>query len=217
MLEVLKIALPSCITGLLTFLITRYQCQKKVPLEKMEKAYNKVYFPIYQLIKIEQIEREVIITKSEEYLDKYVKYVDRSTLLAFKVFNEATSDSEKKKAYYNYESNIINFNIKLRRQLGYLEPNVLNMYTYASKADKRIINILFSMSIFYISGILQSFITKKIIKESILFIAVVALFVLVYELAVVFIIFISGRIKRICRWLKSKRKNEKKTEEQNKK
>lgn len=213
MLEVLEIILPSCITGLLTFLITRYQCQKKVPLEKMDKAYNKVYFPIYQLIKNEQIGREEIITKSEEYLNKYIKYVDRSTLLAFKVFNKAIGESEKKKTYNNYESNIINFNSKLRRQLGYLEPNVLNMYTYSSKADKRIINILFAMSTFYISAILISFITNKIITNIITIVAAFALLALVYELAVIIIVFIGKLIKQGYLWLMKKRKNEKKTEE----
>lgn len=195
MMEVLNVILPPVITGILTFLITKYQCQKKVPLEKMEKAYNKVYFPIYQLIRNESNEREEIIKTSEEYLNKYIKYVDRSTLLAFKVLINASGEREKNTAYGNYESNIINFNSKLRRQLGYLEPNVLNMYTYSSKSDQRMLRVFLEISIFYILIVLYSLIKNENISSIIFAIYIFIFLVLICELILFLVAFIVKRIK----------------------
>lgn len=49
-LELSKIILPAIITGLFTFFITKYTYNKNRPLDKMEIAYNRVYYPLYQII-----------------------------------------------------------------------------------------------------------------------------------------------------------------------
>lgn len=49
--DIIKIILPSIITGIFTFLITRYNYNKNIPLDKLEIAYNRVYYPLFRLIK----------------------------------------------------------------------------------------------------------------------------------------------------------------------
>lgn len=48
--DVLKIILPAITTGLFTFLITKYTYNKNKPLDKMEKAYDEIYYPLYKII-----------------------------------------------------------------------------------------------------------------------------------------------------------------------
>ncbi len=73
------------ITGIITFLITKYEYHRNVPLEKMEVAYNRIYFPLFQLIRNEK-DVSKIVKQSEQYFQKYNKYVDSSTLIAFSLF-----------------------------------------------------------------------------------------------------------------------------------
>lgn len=49
-IEILKAVLPVIITGIITFLITKYSYHKNIPLDKLEIAYNRIYYPIYCLI-----------------------------------------------------------------------------------------------------------------------------------------------------------------------
>lgn len=51
LMEIFYAILPVCMTGLYTFAITRYNCLNNIPLEKLELTYNRVYFPIYCMIR----------------------------------------------------------------------------------------------------------------------------------------------------------------------
>jgi len=75
------------ITGIFTFVVTKYTYHKNVPLDKYEIAYNRVYYPIYSEI-VSGNKNSEIIEKCEHHFVKYAKYVDRSTLKAFEYFKE---------------------------------------------------------------------------------------------------------------------------------
>lgn len=49
-IDILKTIVPAIISGVFTFIITKYSYNRKVPLDKMEIAYNRVYYPIYRII-----------------------------------------------------------------------------------------------------------------------------------------------------------------------
>ena len=46
-IEFVKIILPVLITGIFTFLITKYTYHKNIPLDKLEISYNRIYYPIF--------------------------------------------------------------------------------------------------------------------------------------------------------------------------
>ena len=50
-IEILKTILPAIVTGIFTFIVTKYNYTKNIPLDKMETAYDKIYYPIYNLLR----------------------------------------------------------------------------------------------------------------------------------------------------------------------
>lgn len=139
-----KVVLPAIITSLFTFFITKYNINRNAPLDKLEIAYNRVYYPLYRLIKDESISDngQLFIDKAKYYFDKYNKYIDRSTLRAFQFLCKSNTNAKRKSAYRNIKNNILDENSYLRRRLGYLEPNVWQIYTYSSDSDKSTFRIL---------------------------------------------------------------------------
>lgn len=142
LIEIVKIAAPSLVTGIFTFLITKYSYNRNIPLDKLEVSYNRVYYPIIRLINgRDDIDTEVL-DKCETYFRKYEKYVDKSTLMAFRYLK---NNIKLKKAKTNFNNNIYAMDIKLRRRLGYPEPNIFNVYTYANPFDKRLLRVALEM------------------------------------------------------------------------
>lgn len=166
-IEILKVILPACITGLVTFMITKYTYYRNVPLDKMEITYNRVYYPLYCLAK-RSLPVPLFISKSQIYLLKYNKYVDRSTYVAF---NFLKDNPHNRKAYKTFYNNIMDYNSKLRRRLGYLEPNVWSMYTYSNPEEKRLFRLVFEGVGMYLTASFSSIISIDFLKDgcSILF------------------------------------------------
>ena len=137
-IEIMKIVLPTIVGGIFTFLITKYTYNKNVPLDKLEIAYNRIYCPLYQLLYGKKLEEAKFdITKISFYLQKYNKYVDRTTLKAFDLFCKCKDEE----TLLNFKNNIYNKNTYLRRRLGYLEPGIWQMYAYSPKSEKSTIRI----------------------------------------------------------------------------
>lgn len=157
LLEIIKVVIPAIITGLCSFLITKYTYNKNVPLDKLEIAYNRVYYPLYRFLKEKKnADYDDIIEKSTFYFDKYEKYVDRSTLIAYNSLSACNSEAKRKDLLVNFKANIRDRNYYLRRRLGYLEPNFLQVYRFSSQADKSTFRILIEFCVFYIAGVLGS-------------------------------------------------------------
>lgn len=159
-MEITKEVVPVVITGIITFLITKYTYNKNVPLDKLEIAYNRIYYPVYQLLYNKNLQDVITnISKISFYFQKYNKYVDRATVKAFRLFVENKDTN----TFENFKTNIYNKNSFLRRRLGYLEPNFFQMYAYSSKNEKSVLRILIELIIIYIGFIVGS-LTKNIIQ-----------------------------------------------------
>ena len=194
--ELIKVILPPIIAGFFTFFVTKYTYNKKIPLDKMEVAYNRIYYPIFKILyeKKEFVSSNVgdVISKIQPYLKKYSKYADRATMKAFKMLKE----NKDKYSYDNFASNIYERNMYLRRRLGYLEPNLLQIYTYSSKNEKSIIRIFSEILLFYFTfvagglteGNLQKIITVLVLCFTIL---------IIFEIFIIFIRWVIKAIKKI--------------------
>lgn len=190
------------VTGISTFLVTKYTYHKNIPLDKLEKAYNRVYYPIYRLIKSEE-STDNIAKKSEVYLIKYAKYVDVSTLKAFKYLKESLGSKSESKAYLNFKNNIYAFDTKLRRRLGYMESNVFTMYTYSSPSDKRMIRLVLEVSAIYLPVFIMSYVSDQKIINSLAGISVSFIFVIIIEFGIIVTIFIKSKVTKLFLFLKN--------------
>lgn len=164
--EILKIVLPAITAGLFTFFVTRYTYNNNRPLDKLEIAYNRVYYPIYTLIMDKNKDIDDIINRSETYIKKYNKYVDMSTKRLFEMLSECTKETKKKSIYQNFKDNIYSKNTYLRRRLGYLEPNFIHLYKSSSIYSRCFFRVMIEVCVLYISFIL-SYIIIDIFKENI--------------------------------------------------
>lgn len=183
------------LTGFITFLITKYTQNKNVPLDKMEIAYNRIYYPLYCLIKNENIDNDIdnITNKIKFYLDKYDKYVDKSTIKAFTYLLNSNTQAKKQEAYYTFKENIYNMNSYLRTKLGYLESNFLHIYPYISKSEKSTFRIYIEFCLCYLCAILyDKFFTNKIV----VYIFSLLFFILIIEIIHKFYKFLYFKLKK---------------------
>ena len=152
------------IAGTFTFWVTKYNYHKDIPLDKYEIAYNRVYYPVYHLISSNK-DLSDVIKKSDLYFKKYMKYVDKSTIVSFRNLQKNTT---KEKSYMNFRDNIYAMNSKLRRRLGYLEPDIFSMYKYSSPSDKRLVRIFLELLGIYFSIFLNSILKSTSLKSLLL-------------------------------------------------
>lgn len=202
-IEILKIILPTLITGIFTFLVTKYNYNKNVPLDKMEISYNRIYYPIYQIIHKKDVMKNLNTTIEDIklYLDKYNKYADISTL---KTFNSLCKNKDNY-SYNNFANNIYNKNTYLRRRLGYLEPNIFQLYTYSNKSEKFVIRLLLELIILYCFSIIYAC-TKYTIKNVSFYIAAISMIIVLID-SLMYLLYIIGiKIKEFYRLIKSKLK-----------
>lgn len=206
-IEILKTILPAIITGVFTFFVTKYNYNKNVPLDKMEIAYDKIYYPVYKMITrrtfehINNIER--FIYELSIILDKNHNYADRSTLNSFNLLQK----NKNKEAYLNFKNNIINKHLYFRRRLGYLEPNILQVYTYSSKLQKYFLRLSFEIIIFYVAVILFPNFNDNDKAKSILFgISIISGGIIIFESFIMLFHIICFNVKRFFKYIKSRLK-----------
>lgn len=138
--EISKNILPVIIAGFFSFFVTKYTYNKNTPLEKMEFAYNRVYYPLYRYIRNNKDQNENAIEETKKalkiYFEKYDKYIDYSTIKTFKSLCECNTKAKEKSAYQKFTDNVYNMNSYLRKRLGYLEPNIFQLFKYVPIEDK---------------------------------------------------------------------------------
>lgn len=199
--EILKVILPVIITGLFTSFIAKYTYNKNIPLNKMEIAYNRVYYPIYKIISDKNIGENIneVINKSKIYIIKYNKYVDISTKKLFEALCNCDKETKRKSVYHNFKDNIYNRNSYLRRRLGYLEPNFIQLYKYSTPEAKSFFRITMGLCIVYITLILCYIATN--IFNTIIYIFTISIFTIsclwiILELVWCFFRFLYYKIRR---------------------
>lgn len=207
-IEILKIILPTIITGIFTFLVTKYSYNKNVPLDKMEIAYDKIYSPIYKMINRKSFKSVTnntnnlnrLIYEISYILNEKSEYADRSTLRTFDMFYK----NKDRETYTNLKNNIINKYLYLRRRLGYLEPNVFQIYKYSSKLDKSFFRAIFESAGLYILAILYTS-SKNKIKPLLTVMLLIVLIILSIETTIVIVKYFIFCIKYFKMRLKSKK------------
>ena len=154
--EILKVILPAVITSLFTFFITKYTYNNNRPLDKIEIAYNRIYYPIYKIISDKNITNDIneIIKRCKFYFTKYEKYADISTKKLFKELCGCNKETKKKSIYQSFKDNIYNRNYYLRRRLGYLEPSFIQLYKYAISGTKSLFRITIGLCLLYATLVL---------------------------------------------------------------
>lgn len=197
LLEIINILLPAAVTGIFTFWTTKYAYSKDVPLQKMEIAYNRIYYPLYNLLQnikyknLTQEEKEQLYSQISNYLKKYNKYADRTTMRLFKVL--CIKDSNE--LFENFCNNIYDRCSFLRRKLGYLEPNILKIYTYLPRNEKLTLNIILLFTFTYISATLIG-VTNGVFQQFFIVLCFISFIFLIYELICKFITFIFDKIRQ---------------------
>lgn len=146
-----KIILPTIIAGIFAIFNTRYN--KNIPLEKFEIAYNRVYYPLYKLIVDSDANKDIdiIVEKSELYFLKYRKYIDISTIRLYELLQINDNNSKRKAIYQSFKYNIYDKNTYLRKRLGYLEPNYIQLYKYSTPSKQSVIRIMMELAFAYIT------------------------------------------------------------------
>ena len=197
--DILKAILPAIIAGLFTFIITKYTYNKNRPLDKLEIAYNRIYYPISKIISDKDISISTAIDRINKYLLKYNKYVDISTKRIFESLRECKKETKKKSIYQRFKDNIYNKNSYLRRRLGYLEPSFLQLYKYSMPSTKSLMRITLEFCIIYFALILSS-ITRNLensIYFEITFIVFMVFFlIMIMEILWCFIRFLYYKIRK---------------------
>lgn len=203
-MEFLKAVLPPLCTGIITFLITRYECSKDVPLDKLEITYNQVYFPIYRLISDGRPIGEVK-EKSEKYMRENFKYVNETTWKAFKYLSEARG-AEEQKAFINFKNNVRKMNSRLRKKLGYLEVDIFAQYNYSSPFEKKLYRLAGEITIAYLFLALVM-VTNVLYKELNLFLGCIMLASIVVFVLELFGLLVWVAVDRIRELGKRKKRN----------
>lgn len=151
--EILTVILPVIITGLITFFITKYKYNRNGPLDKLEFAYNRVYYPLYRIISDKNMSKDIdiVINKSSTYIIKYDKYIDISTKELFDELCNCNKVAKKKSIYQSFKNIIYDRNSYLRRRLGYLEPNLIQTYKFTIPELQSLYKIFIGLCVVYIS------------------------------------------------------------------
>ena len=124
---------PTLLTSVTAFLIGRYNNFQNRPLDKMELAYNRVYYPVYRIMREDSIEISTVIEKTKKYFCKYEKYIDRSTTMIYKQLCECTAMEEQERIYSTFCDNIHDNCIYLRKKLGYTTRIFSNLSILANE------------------------------------------------------------------------------------
>ncbi len=191
--EILKGVLPVVISVMLSFLLTKYTYYGNIPLDKLEIAYKRIYYPIYRIISERGNDEDIdwIISESKLYFQKYDIYIDNSTKRAFRDLIKSTDSTQRKVLYINYKNNIYDRNSFLRRRLGYLESGILQMYKYLSPTAKASLRIVLELCLLYIMSILYVIFETLMnnlakvflfVSETIFFIIVVEIIIMIFKL-----------------------------------
>ena len=175
--EILKIVLPVFMTGIFTFLITKYTYNNDRPLDKLEITYNRVYYPLYKIISNSNNNINDIINSTKMYFLKYDKYIDITTKKLFEMLCICNNETKKKLIFQQFKDNKNEKNLYLRRRLGYLQPSFSQIYKYSTPATKSFYRIFIELGIAYIS-IFLCIIIEKIPNYNVYIVYIIIIIVL---------------------------------------
>lgn len=178
LLEIFKMIIPVILSCMATLIITNYSFRKNRPLENYKIAYDRVYYPIYRIIKDTNTCMEVKIEKIDNYINKYEKYIDRSTIKSFKYLKKIPD----KTSYQNFCNNIDKLCSILRINLGYLEPSNFRMYKYSPTGDKRFFRMIMEVLFLFYAVIFPETFEIQIVSTICYYIMIFIIVIIIIEL-----------------------------------
>ncbi len=198
-IKILIVLVPTLVSSITTFYITRYSCYKNRSLDKLEIAYNRIYYPIYRILnenkKAKLDEYKEMMLKIQSYTNKYEKYFCTSTLTIIKRILTI-----KNKKFLPLDISILRNDVyknclSLRRELGYLQPNIITSFLAETTSGKILIITNFFGVLIYIIALLCIIVSPNLENE---FFLVLILMIFSY-----FVIIILLCIKAALCWLLS--------------
>lgn len=152
---------PVLVTGFITFFITRYSCRNQTDTNKLEKAYNKFYYPVFQYVfKHPNLEEfEELIHLCEELIRKNEKYINIKTIEIYNSFKKANEQSNReniRNCYKVFERNIKQSNRRLRNRIGYFQPELVDSYSTWSEENQVCFWIIVLTILCYVLEIIHS-------------------------------------------------------------
>jgi hypothetical protein len=178
---------PTILTSVTGFLLGKYNHFQNRPLDKMEIAYDRVYYPIERIMREKSIKISTVIDRAKIYFLKYEKYIDKSTVMIYKQLCKCKDEEEQQSIYDSFRNNIHNECIFLRKKLGYLQPGYLQIYLYLPTDIKRVIRLLLEFSICYFSACVFSVVKIDNIKMVCLVVFAVSLCAVLVEVIYIII------------------------------
>lgn len=178
---------PTILTSVTGFLLGKYNYFQNRPLDKMEIAYDRVYYPIERIIGEKSIKISTVIDRTKIYFLKYEKYIDKSTLMVYKQLCKCKDEEEQQSIYDSFRNNIHNECIFLRKKLGYLQPGYLQIYLYLPTDIKKVMRLLLEFSICYFSACVFSVVKIDNIKMVCLVVFAVSLCAVLVEVIYIII------------------------------
>lgn len=201
-LDIMKVVIPALITGTITYWVTKYN---KRPTDKIAISYNKIYHPLFQLIRnSKELEYIIILEETKKRLNKYDKFASRTTVAAYKLLEENIDNKYRKRYFHLLEDDIYKYNTKFRRMLGYPEPPAILIFKYLTFYNQ--VQFILSISIIafvfaaYMFGV---FSTYHIVAQIAFIIFVIAGFIAFICGCLLFLHFI---ILKVQSWISENRK-----------
>lgn len=187
---------PVIITGLITFLITKYTCDKNVPLDKIEIAYNRIYYPLSKLLRNDNVSQLEIQNKMDYILLKYDKYLSQTTKFTYLDYkNDINNNVNSDKYFATFTQNVFEYDSNYRKLLGYPQAKVIESFRYMKYIHKLILLTLILLIVIYSATILYTFIQSEIIVAIIALSAISVLFFIIVILGYYSVTFIKKKIK----------------------
>lgn len=183
-IELIKLAFPTVLGFVLSWILNNRQ----KPNENLEIAYNRVYYPLYRLIQNnkpdDNIDYDEIARIIASKIIRYEKYFNPTTIRVYKQFEKAIEDNYNvKNIYILLKDNIYSQNTYLRRVLGYLTPNIFQIYYNSSQKDKLCFRFIIYISILYVLIAFYSVLQYFFSKTNIIALIVAVLLILIVDIA----------------------------------
>ena len=86
---------------------------------------------------------------------------------------------------------------KLRKRLGYLEPNFLSVYTYSQPSDKRILRIALEVLGAYVPAVLLAYVKNEDARNILIGMCVIFLLALSFEVLCIILLMIGKLVKKL--------------------
>lgn len=169
---------PVLITGIFTIYIAVYTYQKNRPLDKIEKSYEYIYYPLYKKMRnqtMEELVQEGFWDEIERIFLEYDIYLSQSTRNSYQycidLIEKGESNRKIKSAFVRFQNNIYYYNNSLRNKLGYPQADIIEAYRYMPKESKRIIKVCITFISIYIISLFYKWISFKELDYVITFLA----------------------------------------------